>query len=107
MINELFNKSGQSIFTFKKGDIIIRLEPAVMRDIKHNENLGIDVEVAYGIDQSFREPMEFVAIENNIIYLRYVGGYFKGRISKAKLDIFSEGWALFIIPEGLTMEDCI
>lgn len=106
MLNELFEKKSASIFTFKRGDIIIRLEPAIMKTFKHNENLGIDTEAAYGIDQSFREPMEFITVENNQIYLRYVGGYCKGLISKANLDSFSEGWGLFIIPEGLAIEDC-
>jgi hypothetical protein len=106
MLNELSKKKGVSIFTFKKGDIIIRLEAAILKNVSHNENLGIDTEAAYGIDQSFREPMEFIAIENNIIYLKYVGGYCKGRVSKANLDVFAEDWALFVIPNGLTLDDC-
>lgn len=106
MLDELYKKEGVSIFTFKKGDIIIRLEDAVIKNTIHNENLGIDSEVAQGVSSSFRHPIEFIAVENNIIYLKYIGGFFKGNIAKAKLDVYSEGWALFIIPDGLTLDQC-
>ena len=68
---ELFKKEGRSIMTFKKGDIIIKLSPRRILKQETNENLGIVTEVEVGIDNSFRRhPVEFIGIENNLIYLR-------------------------------------
>ena len=107
---ELLQKEGNSIFTFTKGDIIIRLKNRIITESKTNDNLGITIEVQVGIDSSFRRPLEFMGIENNIIYLRDIkeDGYFnKKYVHKANLDDYSENWALFIIPDGLTIDDCI
>ena len=109
-MHELFAKEGQSIFTFKKGDIIIKVKPSTIKDIRFNENLGVSIEVVTGIDNSFRYPIEFVCIENNKIYLRDVkeDNFFKKKYVRAvNLEDYSEGWALFIIPDGLTLDECI
>lgn len=105
-MKELFEKEGQSIFTFKKGDIIIRLKPAVTMRNAYNENLGIATQVATGFRNDFREPMEFVAVENNKIYLKYLCKCLEGRVAKANLEEFADDWALFVIPDGLTIDDC-
>jgi hypothetical protein len=109
-MKELFTKDGNSIFTFKKGDIIIRLKPRIIATKLLNENLGITVEIESGIDNSFRSPHEFIGIENNKIYLRSVKEDFftnKKSMYAANIEEFSENWALFIVPEGLTLEECI
>lgn len=107
---ELFEKEGQSIFTFKKGDIIIKVKPRITTQERVNQNLGVTYLVETGIDNSFRKPIEFIGIENNQIYLRDISedNYFKKKyVHKANLEEHCENWALFIIPDGLTIEDCI
>lgn len=107
MMNKLFEKEGQSIFTFNKGDIIIRLRGADVKEKKYNDNLGVHVEVIKYTDSSYREPVEFIAVENNLIYVKYLCGCLKGVIGKARLEDFSEDWALFKIPDGLTLEEIL
>ena len=104
MLDELFKCEGQSIFSFKKGDIIVRVEPAIHKSMQRNENLGIEIEVVTGKDNSFREPMEFIAVENNTIYLRYAKNK---RLTHANLEEHEDGWQLFKIPDGLTMDEIL
>lgn len=107
---ELFKKEGRSIFTFKKGDIIIQLESIESKKQVHNENLGVITEISVGFDNSFRRPLEFIGIYNNLIYLRDIKEdlYFKTKsIHKAYLEYYSENWDLFVIPDGLTLDDCL
>lgn len=108
-INELFMKEGCSIHAFKKGDLIIRLTSLIKEISSFNDNLGISIIVSKELDNSFRRiPVEFVAIENNIIYLKDIKPFCgKVWIHKVLLEEYSEGWNLFVIPEGLTLEDCI
>jgi len=109
-MNKLFEKEGQSIFCFKKGDVIIQLKSSELKKSIYNENLGICIEVTYAIDGSFREePVKFIAIENNIIYLEsFRKSYDNSKIiHKVKLEYYGENWALFIVPNGLTFEECI
>lgn len=105
----LFEKEGHSIFTFKTGDIIIRLKPMQRVEQLYNENLGISVEVEQGTDNSYRYPMELIAIENNLIYLKSVGKAIitsPSPFSILNLEQWSEDWALFVVPNGLALEDC-
>lgn len=105
MINEIFKVTGVSIYTFKRGDIIIRVEPAIKRKTVYDENLKVDVEVVFSVDHTLRDtPCEFICIENNIIYLKWLK---ENRIVKLLIDFYDEGWAIFKIPEGLTLNDCI
>lgn len=111
MINELFKQPSQSIFTFKKGDIIIRTEAAMITETIYNQNLGIETEVSKKYSDSFRDtPVEFIAIENNVIYIRELKiepGWDKKRIFKLLTDYYQDGWQLFKVPEGLTLEECL
>lgn len=109
MQNLMSQDEGNSIYTFKKGDIIVRLKNARMIDIRTNENLGIEVEILKGEDSSFRdEPVEFIAIENNLIYLRSLRtSLFKDHIYKVRVERYEDNWAIYKVPEGLTMDDCI
>lgn len=102
--NDTTKKEGRSIFTFKKGDVIIRLKPRIITERKVNDNLGIEIEVVTGIDNSFRYPHEFMGIENNQIYLKH---FKSGLLFSGNLEDFTENWGLFIVPDGLTMKDCI
>ncbi len=110
IMRELFEVEGQSIFTFKVGDTIIRVKPAERKKDIHNENLGITIQVTEGLDNSYRtEPVIFRGIANNLIYLEDLRKQFNGkrRISKATLEGYSENWALFEVPEGLSFDECI
>jgi len=76
-MKELFETNGQSIFTFKKGDIIIRTKPAVIKRDIYNENLGVVITVDAATNYAFtRNPVEFISIENNLIYVRDVKSFF-------------------------------
>lgn len=110
MISELFKKEGENIYSFKKGDYIIRLVSAKRTDFKTNENLGIEMQIIDGVDNSFREtPVEFICIQNNLIYLRSLKPWHDGTkyVYKVRLEMYENDWALFEIPEGLTLEDCL
>jgi hypothetical protein len=111
MLDELFEKDGHSIYTFKKGDYIIRLKSVICTETKFNENLGITIEVETREDNSFREsPVEFIAIENNVIYLMNIKASYGSTdryVYKVRLEKYSENWGLFKIPDGLTIEQCI
>ncbi len=102
---------GKSIYEFTKGDYIIRLKSALRIDTKTNENLGIEMQVIEGVDNSFREePKELIGIYNNLIYLRSIKPSYSGAklfVHKLRLEMYEEDWALFEIPEGLTIDDCI
>lgn len=102
---------GKSIWEFTKGDYIIRLKSALRTDYKTNENLGIEMQVIDGVDNSFRdEPKEFIGIYNNLIYLREIKPSYTGAklyVYKIRLEMYEENWALFEIPDGLTIDDCI
>jgi hypothetical protein len=108
-MKELFEIEGQSIFTFKVGDIIIQVKPAEMKRDIHNDNLGITIQITEGIDNSYRKnPVIFRGIYNNLIYLEDIKKSFDGkiRISKAPIETHSENWALFQVPEGLSLDEC-
>jgi hypothetical protein len=95
----------KSIHEFKKGDIIIKLGPTIVK--RNRYNIATDSwEQVEEEEHSYREPMEFIAIANNLIYLRWVKGYLNGAVSKARLEEHETGWEFFVIPAGLTLEDC-
>ena len=94
-------KQGKSIFNFKKGDIIIRLEPTTKKIFL---NKTMNSEVVELSDNSYCDPLELLGIENNLIYLKWVTGGCKGGLITAPLKIYAEGWDLFVLPKGLTLE---
>ena len=109
-MNELFEETGRSILGFKKGDIIIRLKPAAVKEISYNENLGITTEYIKSYDNSFRtDPMEFLCVKNNLIFLRCLTEDYEGkkRVVKLTIEKYFDDWSIFEVPEGLTLEDCI
>ena len=109
-MEQIFRKTGNSIFSFKKGDIIIRLEPTYREVELYSENLGITVVGQSSKDNSFRQvPVEFVAIENNMLYVKGMKVDYQNKkiVYKLPIEDYSENWALFVVPDGLTLEDCI
>lgn len=110
MIEQLIKTEGQSILTFKPGDLIIRVEPVKSQVAAFNPNLGVAVGIGEKLDNSHRtEPVEFAGIYNNLIYLRSLGRRFDGSryFHKLLLEEAAEGWALFVVPDGLALDECI
>lgn len=104
-------EQGYHISTFEQGDLIIRCKPAECRENKYNDNLGTEVSVLYRTDESYMDtPLMFYCIENNVIYLKHPcpkDDWDKKRIYKLPLRHWSDGWMPFILPEGLTLEQCV
>jgi len=88
----------KEIYSFKKGDIITRVENAKITGVKYNENLGVETESVLGEDNSYRgEPLEFVAIENNMCYCKGVVGLFNGLNIKFELgNGWENGWDYYV-----------
>lgn len=88
----------KNISYFKKGDIITRIENAKLTVSKFNENLGIETQETAWEDNSYRgDPLEFVAIENNIAYLKARSGLKAGKILRFELgNGWEEGWNYFV-----------
>lgn len=111
-LNKLYQPEVRSIYTFKPGEYLIRPEPTVIKNTVHNDNLNIDIDIVHFIDNHTcrKHPKEFVCIENGLIYMRQIVAVvpgFKLSIEKLILKDFEEGWSLFKIPDGLTIEDCM
>ena len=109
-MNELFEETGQSILCFKRGEIIIRTKSAAVKEINYNQNLGITTEYVKSYDNSFRtDPMEFLCVKNNVIFLRGLKDDFEGKktVVKLILEKYFDDWAVFEVPDGLTIEECI
>lgn len=79
--------SGQSIFDFTVGDIITQVVPCEAGNFRG-------------------DPLELLAIENNMIYLKHLTSFEKGKIEKISLEGYSRVWAKFVLPEGLTIDQC-
>ena len=88
----------KEIYSFKKGDIITRVENAKIRSVKYNESLCVEIESIIGEDNGYRgEPLEFVAIENNMCYCKGVVGLFNGLNIKFELgNGWEEGWDYYV-----------
>lgn len=93
---------------FKIGDIITRVARAEIYYKKYNDNLGVTTDVLNYTDGSYMgEPVKYRGIANNRIYFESLKGCFKGNIHSVDLENWSEGWELFELPEGVTIEDLI
>lgn len=88
----------KSIYEFKKGDYIVRVEPAepVGESIFGAPNLG---------DRSYiGEKMEFMGVLNGCVYVRPTRTVWfdkKDNLRNLPLDIFSNGWDYWVDPETL------
>jgi len=98
-----FNRKGLPITEFKPGQILTRLQAADFRVEEHNENLGITQVVAKHKDYSYRgEPLKFLGIENNMIYMEGGQEWRKGDIISLNPDSgWSDGWGIWIDPKNL------
>jgi hypothetical protein len=95
-------KMAKDIFSFKKGDIITRVENANLKSKKYNENLGMEMETLIFEDNSYRGvPLEFVAVENSVCYLKGVTGFFNNLNINFELgNGWEEGWDYYIEVEN-------
>ena len=89
----------KSIYEFKKGDVITRVNPgkALGRSIFNPEGQG---------DRSYQgDKLIFVGIANGCIYLKRTNALelqiFGDKMIDLELDIFSEGWNYYIDPNSL------
>jgi hypothetical protein len=103
------NNQGQSITNFKKGDIIIRTKPVPVSYMNFDET-GYRKTVNDFNYSHTRTPVEFIAVENNLIYVRAICASPYGDGEKTiyihPFADFCDNWALFVVPEGLTLEEC-
>ena len=109
MLEDLLTVGGCLITNFKKGDVIIRVIPFKVVEEVYNENLGTTREIIRGSVDVCREPVEFLEVANNLIWLRDVvecSGCHKKHLLKLNLEDFADGWELFKAPEGLTVQEC-
>lgn len=90
------------ITEFRRGQIVTRLEPAKSYRTYYNANLGVEVETVERTDGSFRgKPLEFLGIENNMIYLKYKKGCMEGDILELEVEKWLDGWGGYIDPSTL------
>ena len=90
------------ISKFEPGQIITRIEPAILYEKIHSDLLGEEVVKAVGKDNSFiGEPLEYITIVNACIYVKFKDGSLKGRICKLEYTNFQNGWAQYIDPKTL------
>lgn len=82
---------GQSIYTFKVDDIIIRVCSAVLPN--------------GSMSYSIKNPVKFKGISNNRIYLEQIEGHAKGKVIAVSVDIYQNGWEKYILPDGLDIDN--
>jgi hypothetical protein len=101
------NNQGQSITSFQKGDIIIRTKPVPVSYVGFDET-GYRKTVNDFNYSHTRTPVEFLEVANNLIYLRGINKSIEGlkTIYAHPFADFCGNWALFVVPEGLTLEEC-
>lgn len=108
-MSQLYEVEGNSIYTFTPGDIVIRTKPVELTEEVVNENLGITLTVKKGFDNFGRTPLQFIGVENNVIYLKNPDTSTRSFTYIYQVCVFkySQDWGLFVVPEGLTIDDCV
>lgn len=97
---------GQNIVNFKVGEIITRVERAEIYRKQYNENIMVTVDVLNYTDGSYMgEPLEYKGIANNKIYFQPVKGCLNNKVRSVNLEDWQDGWSMFTLPEGVTMDD--
>jgi hypothetical protein len=88
-----------SIWAFKPGDIITRLEKARKTDKTYNSNLGIEVETTRYEDGSYRgDALIFLGVVNNCVAVKHLED---GYISNLELEEWETGWGKWTDPKTL------
>lgn len=91
-----------NITSFKRGDIITRTEPSLAYCGFGNEKFG---------DRSYMgNKLEFIGIANNQIYFKSlekvdIAIFGKNNIKNVEIDMWSEGWDLYVDPKSLLFEN--
>lgn len=96
-------RKGLPITEFTVGQILTRLDKADFTAQEFNELLGITQTVTKFQDGSYRgEPLKYLGIENNMIYMERLSGDGKGQTIDLELENgWIEGWGIWIDPEFL------
>lgn len=97
----------KTIYNFKKGDEIVRIQPAKPYSPKRMGVFGDEGGVR---DRSYMgEKLIFVGIANGQIYCKRTDEFslkiFGDKLLSLPLDVFDEGWESYIDPETL-LENC-
>jgi len=91
----------RTIYDFKKGDEIVRIQPSKPYPMMGRGMFGASVDVQ---DKSYRgDKMEFLGIANGMIYLRNHSSFHKSvfgdKLIDLDIDIWDEGWDYYFDPE--------
>ena len=97
----------QLITSFKKGNFIIRTKPVSINYLNFNDTGRAKIISDYNYDHT-RQPVEFIAIANGLIYLKEINQPTNGdrTLYVHPFNEWMDDWALFVVPEGLTIEEC-
>lgn len=98
--------TGKNISFFEKGDIITRVIPAIIHREEETDIMG-NIKVDLREDYSYRgDPLEYVGIANNMIYLKRYSDLDKKVFGNSLIDLdiqrWSDGWDIYIDPEELS-----
>ena len=97
----------KSIFEFKKGDKIVRVEPA------KSYGTSLFGEPLKGDRSYIGEELEFMGVLNGCVYVKPIRITWinkKDDLRNLPLDVFSEGWDYWVDPKSLlddSLEDAI
>jgi len=95
-------QTAKHILEFKPGQIITRIEPAILYKKIHSDLLGKEVVKAVGKDGSYiGDPLEYITIVNACIYVKIKGEAGKGETCELPYENFQNGWAQYIDPKTL------
>lgn len=99
--------TGELITSFKKGDFVIRTKPVSVSYLNFNET-GRAKSISNYNHSHTRNPVEFIAIANGLIYLKQINQPINGErtLYVHTFNEWADDWALFEVPEGLTIEEC-
>lgn len=92
-----------NITTFKKGDVITRVEPSLAIFG------GFTGERLFGDRSYMGDPLEFVGIANGCAYFKRLKKIdimiFGDELLEIRLDAFSDGWEFYVDPKSLLTID--
>ena len=99
---EEIKRKGTNITEFKVGQVVVRLEPCHERHLSYNNNLKVEVADKITIDNSWcGQPLEYLGIENNRIYLRDLTTPLEYIINFPIETGWEEGWGAYIDIAGV------
>ncbi len=91
----------QSIYNFKPGDIITRIQKGIHKVSNFNENLGTMAESEIQDGSYMGYPLKFVGIANGMIYVQHMEAPFKDDITSLNIEGWKNGWSNWVDPKIL------